>query len=655
MAKLPSIRISATSPLGGDTLVLQSFRGEEGISRLFHFGVELGSKDPAVDFAAVVSKGMTLKVEFAEGSPRFFHGIVTRMSQGVGSPGSAVYHADLRPKLYLLTQSANCKIFQNLSVPDIVQAVLTDHGVTDVQLKLTGSYAAREYCVQYNETAFAFISRLLEDEGIFYFFTHEDGKHTMVLADDASAFQPCPGATTLKYGTFDHWVQQTVVPHCTFEQNVIPGVSAVDDFNFETPTTDLEASVDSTEAISGTARRIYAYPGGFLNKGEGEALAKIRVQETDSPQVKLRGESLSPPVGSGFKFTMENHYRSDVNADWALERVAHTAGWTAYANNFDAFPASTPYRPARTTRKPVIPGTQTALVVGKAGEEIWTDKYGRVKVQFHWDQEGKNDENSSCWIRVAHGWAGKSWGQIFLPRIGQEVVVSFLEGDPDRPLITGSVYNAEQTVPYALPGEQTKSTIKSDSSKGSGGYNEMRFEDKKGEEEVYFQAEKDMNRVVKNNDSTKVGFEKKDAGNQTIDVYNDRTVTVEMGNEKLQVKKGDREVLVDTGNETHKVKGNRTLTVDGNLTIDVKGAITIKSGQSIEVTASMAITQKAGTSFTQTAGTSFTNEAGTSMTNKAGINLTNDAGVTMTNKAAASQTVDGGGMLILKGGLIKIN
>jgi type VI secretion system secreted protein VgrG len=374
-----------------------------------------------------------------------------------------------------------------------------------------------------------------------------------------------------------------------------------------------------------------------------------------------------------------------------LLRVTHSAQWDDYSNSFEALPADVPFRPLRTTRKPVIPSTQTALVVGQAGEEIWVDKYGRVKVQFHWDQKGKSNEESSCWIRVAHGWAGKGWGQIFIPRIGQEVVVSFLEGDPDRPLITGSVYNAEQTVPYALSDNGTKSTIKSNSSKGGSGFNEFRFEDKKDSEEVYFHAQKDHNLVIENNRTKEVKNDEtntiKNNRTTTIQEKNDtltvakgnRSVTVSEGNESLTVEKGTRTIAVNTGDETHTVKGKRTLsvtgdeshtndakfthtvtgdyalTISGKLTIKVTGDISIKSDGGVTVEAGMALTNKAGTDLTNQAGTSLTNKSGTELSNKAGTNLTNEASITMTNKASASQTVDGGGMLTVKGGLVKIN
>jgi type VI secretion system secreted protein VgrG len=333
-----------------------------------------------------------------------------------------------------------------------------------------------------------------------------------------------------------------------------------------------------------------------------------------------------------------------------LRWLSHTATPEGYSNAFEAFPIATPFRPPQITAKPVMAGSQTAMVVGKAGEEIWTDKYGRVKVQFPWDQQGKRDENSSCWIRVAQGWAGKGWGSQFLPRIGHEVIVSFLHGDPDHPIITGAVYNGQQTVPYPLPGEQTKSTIKSNSSKGGGGFNEIRFEDKKSQEEIFVQAQKDMNITIKEKRTTTL-----QKGNDTLTLQDgDTTLVVEKGNRDIQVKNGNeshsvkglRELTIDekethTNNAdfTHQVSGSFHLQVDGNLTLDVKGSITIQAGQSITI--------KSGTSLTQ--------QAGTSLTAKAGLDLTHQAGTTLTSKASATQTVDGGGLLTLKGGLVKIN
>jgi type VI secretion system secreted protein VgrG len=683
--------LSISTPLGKDKLLLRGFAGEERISELFHFSLRMQSETFDLDFTQIVGKSATITIVLTDGSNRYINGIVSRFVQAGADQRFASYHAELVPWLWLCDLTADCQIFQSKSTPDIIKQVFSDLGFTDYKDSLTGTYDPREYCVQYNETAFEFVSRLMEDEGIFYYFEHVDGKHTLVLADDSASAAAVPGAATVAVGSSTNWEQQNIVTRCDLEQRVISGKLALDDFNFETPSTDLLTSVDSTVATNGTKRRIYEYPGGFLATGKGESRAKLRIEACELPAKVLRGDGRCRAFLPGYKITLEKHYRADANADWVLAGVSHSATWDDYSNSFEAFPASVPYRPARRTRKPFIPSTQTAIVVGKSGEEIWTDQYGRVKVQFHWDQKGKNDENSSCWIRVAHGWAGKSWGQIFLPRIGQEVVVSFLEGDPDRPLITGSVYNAEQTVPYTLPDDQTKSTVKSNSSKGGSGFNEFRFEDKAGSEEVYFHAQKDHNLVIENDRTKQVKHD------ETNTITNNRTTTISEGNESLTVSKGNRTVKVDTGNETHEVKGTRSvkvtgdethddeakfthtvkgdysLTINGKLTISVDGDITIKStGGNITTQASQAYSNKSGTTFANEAGTAMTNKAGTSLTNKssggdltndsamnltnkAGMSMTNEAQISLTNKASATQTVDGGGMLTVKGGLVKIN
>jgi type VI secretion system secreted protein VgrG len=309
-----------------------------------------------------------------------------------------------------------------------------------------------------------------------------------------------------------------------------------------------------------------------------------------------------------------------------------------YSNSFDAFPATATYRPPLATPRPHISGSQTALVVGKSGEEIWTDQYGRIKVKFSWDQSTPKDETSSCWVRVSTPWAGKQWGSIQIPRIGQEVVVSFLEGNPDRPLITGSVYNASETVPYTLPDNQTRSTFKSNSSKGGNGFNEICFEDKAGSEEIFIQAQKDMNVVVLNDSTATI------TKDETITVKGKRTMTVTgdeahtnqanfsstITKDETVTVKGKRTMTV-TGNEAHTNQADFSSTVSGNFSLKVSGNLTIEASGSVSI--------KAGTTFT----------------NKAGTDMTNDAGTTLTNKAAASQTVDGGGMLTVKGGMVKIN
>lgn len=668
--------VSISTPLGKDKLLVRAFHGEERLSDLFQFSLELYSEEKSLDFSKIVGKSATLKVKLADGSFRLINGVVGRFRQGGSDPRFTTYYAELHPWLWLTTMSADCRIFQNQSVIEIVAGLLSDLGFTDVRDATKGSFEPLEYCVQYNESAFAFVSRLLEDHGIFYFFEHQEGRHTLVLGNDPSAFESCAGAASVTYGTRGNWLQQNSVGSCTIEETVIPGQYAVDDFGFEIPSTDLIGSSEGQAGQEGDSkRRIYEYPGGFSKKDEAEGHAKLRMEEQEVPHRLLRGESYCPAFTAGGKTKLQKHYREDANAAWVLSFVSHSATPETYTNSFEAFPASLPFRPARTTRKPVIPGTQTALVVGKKGEEIWTDKYGRIKVQFHWDQKGEKDENSSCWVRVAQGWAGKGWGQMFLPRIGHEVVVSFLDGDPDRPLVTGSVYNAEQTVPYNLPAEQTKSTIKSNVSKGGGGFNEIRFEDKKDAEEVFLQAERDYNRVVKNNETVKIGFEKKKDGNQTIDVYKNRSITVEEGDQSLHVKKGNEthtvagtrsvkvtkaEAHTNEDNFDQKVMKNYTLKVDGNLSIEVMGKVTIKSMQDMLLDSKAKLTAKAvGDLATQ--GMNVSNKAmvdlkeeAINISHKATGNL-NSQGIFVTSKASGLQKVEASGAVVIKGSLVKIN
>ena len=373
--------ISINTPLGADKLLLRSVRGEERISGLFQFFLEMQSEEKSLDFSKIVGKTATVTMKLGDGTTRYVNGIVGRFVQAGSDAKLASYYAELHPWFWLMTMSADCRIWQNKSVKDIVTGLFTELGFTDYKDSCTGTYNPLEYCVQYNETAFAFVSRLLESAGIFYFFTHEDGKHTLVLGDDSSAFADCAGAAKVQYGGYGNWKQQNVVSGCTIEEMVIPGKYAVDDFGFETPSTDLMGSSDSTVATNGSKRRLYEYPGGFTKKDAAEGLSKLRLEEREAPQKSLRGESFTPAFTAGGKTTLEKHNRDDVNAAYVLLRVSHAATNDEYTNSFEAFPATLAYRPPRVTRKPAIAGTQTAIVVGKSGEEIWTDKYGRVKVQ----------------------------------------------------------------------------------------------------------------------------------------------------------------------------------------------------------------------------------------------------------------------------------
>ena len=579
------------------------------------------------------------------------------------------YHVILRPWLWWLTLASNNRVFQNLTTSDVVTSIFKAHGFNDFQLKLTGNYQPREYCMQYSETDFAFVTRLLEEEGIFWFFTHEEGKHTLVLADSNDAFPPIPNGPEVAY--LGQKIGERELHGIRSGQlclQAVPGVYRATDYEFTTPTASLYSQA---ETVAGPLS-IYEHPGGYTAKARGDALGKLRVDALRTQEKRFVGESDCRWLVPGHWFTLTGHDDAALNIDWVVTSVTHEASHERYRNRFEAIPKSTAYRPPRVTLKPRM-HTQTALVVGKAGEEIWTDQYGRIKIQFPWDRDGKNDETSSCWVRVALPWSGKGFGMQFIPRIGQEVIITFIDGDPDRPLVTGCVYNGDNVLPYALPASQTKSGIKTRSSKGGEGFNELRFEDKKDSEEVFLQAQKDLKINVLNDSSATIGRD------ETLTVKNARTRTVKEGDETVILEKGKRSVTILTGsdtldvkdtrtvkvgsnqthstggNYTHDVSGNYELTVDGNLTIKVSGTLTLQSSGDFTARSAGNLTNQATMSLANKAGTDLTNQAGTSLDNKAGTTLTNDAAINLTSKAGATQTVDGGGMLVLKGGIIKAN
>ncbi|MDZ4779010.1 MAG: type VI secretion system tip protein TssI/VgrG [Planctomycetia bacterium] len=613
--------IAITTPLGPDKLLLESFQASEAISRPFRFELTmLAQPDTVVDFDKLLGQAVTARLDCDADVKRYFNGVVIQLAEAgqvKSSEKGDVFQrhwALVVPKWELLRHQVRSRIFQQLTVVDILKKVMTGF---EVSWETQGTFEPRDYCVQYRESDFDFASRLMEEEGIFYFFKHADGSHKMVVTNSSQS-HPTLAPESVEYTDFvglrDRRSHEDRIVEWSKTQELRAGKTTLWDHTFEMPDKNQEATKPVLESVAvGTVTHklkvggndqfeLYDFPGGYAGRFDGiapggaEQAAKlskispdgtrtveIRMQEETTSALRIQGAGNVRPFSAGAKFDLAEHYNG--NGSYILIEVQHSAslegtyttGETVnlmYRNEFACIPAALPYRPLRATAKPKVFGTQTAVVVGGAGQEIFTDKYGRVKVQFFWDREGKKDANSSCWIRVAQPWGGKQWGGFFLPRVGHEVLVDFLEGDPDQPIIVGSVYNAENMPPYVLPDNMTRSTIKSRSTlKGAEeNFNEIRFEDKKGSEEVYIHAEKDFNRVVENNDTLKVGFEKKDKGDQTIDIHNDRTITVTEGNQLLTVKQGNRTVNVDTGNDAHKVaKGHRTVDVDtGNDTQTVK-------------------------------------------------------------------------------------
>ncbi len=658
-----SSSLQVTTALGANKLLLKRFSGSEYISEPFFFTLDMDSTDNGNDASTVVGTSATVTLIDGSGNDRYINGLVTRLSVN-----GTVWSAELRPWFWMLTLATDSKIFQNLSVTDIITSVFTALGFTDYKLATTGSYSPLVYCVQYQETAFNFVCRLMEQFGIWYYFQHANGSHTMVLADDPSAIATCPNAASVPYLELPQdkdWLQDIRVQSAASELSVATGKFQSTDFNFVTPTTSL---LSNAAGKTGTLQ-VYDYPGLYQAKGDGDSIAALRIQEFAAPTSLLTGTGTVRAFAAGTQFTMTGHPFASLNAAWALRAVSHEAERNIYHNSFTAFPASVTYRPPRLAPKPRIAGTQTAMVVGTSGQEIYTDQYGRIKVQFHWDQLGTNDQNSSCWIRVAQSWAGKSWGAFVLPRIGQEVVVSFLEGDPDQPLVTGCVYNGDFPVPYTLPDYQTRTTLKSNSSAGGGGSNELCFEDKAGSEEVYFHAQKDLVAVIENSRTTNINTsddtltiakgnrsETISEGNDTLTISKgNRSSTISQGNDSLTISQGNRTVAITAGNESVTIGGTRTISVTGNESLTAKANVTWNVSGDFTLKVDGNITIQAGGSLTLKSGTAMTVQSGTAMSVEAGTALSLQGGTQFTLKGAASGTVDGGGMLAVKGGMVQIN
>ncbi len=633
--------IQIDTPLGKDALLLKSFAGSESISRLFSFSAELLSEDSSISFDKIVGQRVGISVTQGNRDKRYINGFVSRFSQTGADARFTQYHAEVVPWLWFLTRSAACRIFQNMTVPDIITKVFTDLKFNDFRKSLQGTYQQWDYCVQYRETAFNFVSRLMEQEGIFYFYEHEKDKHTLVLADRPGAHKPCPGQPK---GRLDYTpgglLQEDVIRDWQLEQELRTGKYSLKDYNFETPSTDLGVNEPSVINVdSNTKYEIYDYPGEYSNKSDGQTIAKTRMQEEESTNMLATGSSDCRGFIAGFRFDLDGHSRKDMNKCYVLTEVHHSATvgesyydespqiGEQYSNHFSCIPLTVPFRPARQTPKPFVQGPQTAVVVGKSGEEIWVDKYGRVKVQFFWDREGKKDENSSCWVRVSQPWAGKNWGAVWIPRMGQEVIIDFLEGDPDQPIITGRVYNAEQMPPYALPDNQTRSTYMSRSSKGgsSSNFNEIRFEDKAGSEQVFLNAEKDMDLRVENDSREFVG--------------NDRHLSI-TGNQNEKVGKDRNEQV--TGDHNEKITGDKSLNVTGDSKESITGA------SSINITTSL--DEKIGTNFSHLSGQNIYIKGGMNVTIEAGLQLSLVVGGNFVTIGPAGVAITGTMVMINSGG-----
>ena len=567
-----------TSPLGPDVLLLNEMGGGEELGRLFSYELQLNSLDANIDLNQLLGKPMSIGLQLADGGERYFHGIVARCSQNIDQGQFASYQVTLRPWLWLLSRTSDCRIFQNLSIPQIIKQVFRDLGFSDFEDALSRPYREWEYCVQYRETSFDFVSRLMEQEGIYYFFRHEQDRHVLVLADAYGAHTTVPGYTSVPYYPKDEQQRERDHMHnWHLAQQVQPGSLELNDYDFQRPSASIDVRSAMPRPHTAGDYPLYDYPGTYVKSEDGEHYARTRIEalQTLHEQVEFSGNARG--LGSGHLFSLTGFSRRDQNREYLILAARYyitqerlESGGGAASAQFDSsltcIDAQQSFRPLANTHRPIVKGPQTALVVGPKGEEIWTDQYGRVKVHFYWDRHDQSNENSSCWIRVSQSWAGKNWGSMQIPRIGQEVIVSFLEGDPDRPIITGRVYNAEQTVPYDLPENATQSGMKSRSSKGGSpaNFNEIRMEDKKGLEQLYIHAERNQDIVVEVDESHSVGHDR----NKSIG--HNETVTI--GNNRLRIVK--QEDVLSVGQK-------KTDSISQSYVVEVGENLRLVCGQSI--------------------------------------------------------------------------
>lgn len=604
--------VKLEGPLANSGLAFRSLRGVEALGVPFEYRVVLLNPRGDLDLRKFLGRACSISFRGSGDGLRSFHGLISHARLAGLLDHHTQYEVVLRPHLWFLSRSRDSRIFQGMTVPQILKKVFDEQGLDNVKQRLQGTYPERDYCVQYQESTFDFVSRLMEEVGIYYHFEHVADKHTLILCDSPQAHQPAPGPREIAYRTgARRELLEEYLTDLESSCSVQPSTHVATDYNFEKPRVDLQVRQQERNLQAPGMGEFFEYPGLYGDVGAGEGLSRLRVEEwaAQSQQYSIQGTARGP--AAGYALTLKGHPQGSLNRQYVVRESNYTvtASVTVERSGSEAdvdFRAThiiaasdIPYRSPRRTARPRIAGPQTALVVGPSGQELYCDKYGRVKVQFPWDRLGRKDENSSCWIRVAQSWAGKQWGAVFLPRIGHEVLVEFLEGDPDRPIITGSVYNADLMPPYALPDNLTQSGLKTRSlDEGTDdNFNEFRFEDKKDAEQVYLHAERDFDRVVENNDTLKVGFGKKEDGNQTIEIFNNQSTAVgnkeaKEGNQNLKVWKdqtttvGGQQILkVGFGGDGNSKDGGRSVEIAKDLVEEVGNdhKLTVKNNHEVKV------------------------------------------------------------------------
>ncbi|ACB36332.1 type VI secretion system Vgr family protein [Leptothrix cholodnii SP-6] len=627
--------ITVSSPLPAQDLFFESMRYRGGLSTLGELELDLLSPKPGLDPLALLGQPLSVNVTLHDGSQRHFSGLVSRFGMGRDRPAGAAptgaaagqgryyaYRARVVPWLWFLTRTADCRIFQEQTVPDIVKQVFADHDIASFEFKLFRSYRKLGYCVQYRESDFHFVARLLEHEGIYWYVEHGDGAHKLVLVDAMGAHDAAPGCPSLRYteDLAQAPPDQEFVTRWRFAEGVKSGKVALTSYDFERPSTPLAVDAVRERDYPHADYEVFDFQGDYIQAADGSHYADNAADAFQTRFVRHHASANALGVEVGRRLKISKHPRDSINAEYLITdldvhaQVAEHGAAQAVSRfdcEFDAIPAEQQFRPMRRARKPSVQGPQTAVVVGPAGEEIFTDKYGRVKVQFHWDRYGQRDEKSSCWVRVSQPWAGKNFGFMQIPRIGQEVVVDFLEGDPDQPLITGRIYNAEQMPPWDLPANATQSGVLSRSSQGGayGNANALRFEDKKGAEQLWLHAEKNQDIEVENDETHWVGHDRSKTvdHDEQVHVKHDRTEVVDH-DEQITVhhdrrERVDNDESIGIGRDRKMlIERDKTETVARDKGIHIGGSHSESVGGSMSVSVAGTLTESVGVNYAETVG-----------------------------------------------------
>jgi type VI secretion system secreted protein VgrG len=558
-----------------DKLVLCRFNGAEGLSELFTYTIEALSETKDIDFDEALGSKCTVSIKIFDRT-RHFNGVLVE-AQWIGErKPDFVYRLVLRPWLWLKSRESDCRIFANMDASEIIMKVLTEGGLGTVNKRLTDNYNKIEYYVQYRETNLNFVTRVMEEFGIYYFFEHQDGEHTLILADSKSSHLPVPGGETIPYHPLLAKAarQEEHLTHWVPGRRFNTGKVELNDYDYFKPSADMLSRHESASSYQNSKLEVYDYPGRYVETNDGDKLAQVRLEAEQATDRRCQAEGFAVSLCPGAKVTLKEH--PTQNKEYLIVRAMHSlstelfrsgsapAEEEAYSGRYEFLPSDTPFRSPLLTPRPVVRGPQTAKVVGDG--EIDVDKHGRIKVQFHWDR----NEDESRRVRIGQVWSGKKWGGIFIPRVGMEVIVEFLEGDPDQPLVVGTVYNDEYKPPYDLPGDKNIAGWKSESTEGGGGYNEFIFDDTKGSELIRIHAEKDRKTHVKNDHDEYIGnkmtveakLEMKLIVGQSSIVMKPESITIK--SPKITIK---ADMILDASSPKTTVTGDVTLTLKGGMVL----------------------------------------------------------------------------------------